>query len=86
MSLGDALKSLVDLVKNDALKAALPPLAAFFTDVANNPSAVNVAVELAKLQVNLLAALPAVEKDVLTNIATMINNQLATATAPAAAH
>lgn len=85
MSLGDALKSLVDLVKNDALKAALPPLAAFFTSVANNPAAVNVAVELAKLQVDLLAALPSVEKDVLTSIATMINNQLA-ASVPAAAH
>lgn len=84
MSLGDALKSLVDLAKNDALKQALPPLAAFFTDVANNPSGVNVAVELAKLQVNLLAALPAVEKDVLTSIATMINNQLASISQPAA--
>lgn len=77
MSIGDALKGLLELAKNDALKGALPPLAAFFTNVAGNPSAVNVCVQLAKLQIDLLAALPTVEKDLLTAIGQMINDQLA---------
>lgn len=75
-AVSDALSALVTLVKNDALKAALPPLAAFFTDVAGNPSGINVAVQLTKLQVDVLAALPSVEKDLLTHIATLINDQL----------
>lgn len=75
-AVSDALSALVALVKNDALKAALPPLAAFFTNVSGNPSGINVAVQLTKLQVDVLAALPAVEKDLLTHIATLINDQL----------
>lgn len=73
---GDALSALVALVKTDALKASLPPLAAFFTNVAGNPSSLNVAVQLTKLQVDVLAALPSVEKDLLTHIATLINDEL----------
>lgn len=77
MNVGDALKSLLELVKNDALKGALPALAAFFTNVAGNPSAMNLTVQLAKLQVDLLAALPTVEKDLFIAIAQMINEQVA---------
>lgn len=70
------LKHLLALIKNDALKAALPPLAAFFTNVAGNPSALNVTLQLAKLQVDLLTALPSVEKDLFMTIAAEINSQL----------
>lgn len=77
-SVADALKGLVILAKNDALKAALPALATFFTNIAGNTSTVNIMGQLAKLQIDLLAALPAVEKDLLTAIATLINDQVAT--------
>lgn len=76
MNVGDALKSLLELAKNDVLKGALPALAAFFTNVAGNTSAVNITVQLAKLQVDLLAALPTVEKDLLGAIAQMITEQV----------
>lgn len=77
MNVGDALKSLLELIKNDALKGALPALAAFFTNVAAAPTALNITVQLAKLQVDLLAALPTIEKDLFTAIAQMINEQVA---------
>lgn len=77
MNVGDALKSLLDLVKNDALKAALPPLAVFFTNVAAAPTALNITVQLAKLQIDLLSALPTIEKDLFTAIAGLINEQVA---------
>lgn len=77
MNVGEALKSLLELTKNDALKGALPALAAFFTNVAGAPTAVNITVQLAKLQIDLLAALPTVEKDLFTAIAQMINEQVA---------
>lgn len=75
--MSEALKQLLALIRNDALKAALPALAAFFTNVAGNPSATNVALALGKLQLDLLMALPSVEKDLFTTIATELNAQLA---------
>lgn len=77
MNVGDALKGLLDLAKNDLLKGALPALATFFTNVSGNPSQLNIAVQLTKLQVDLLASLPTVEKDLLLSIAGLINEQIA---------
>ena len=77
MNIGDALKNLIELAKNDALKAALPAVATFFTNIAGNTSAANITVQLAKLQMDLLAALPSVEKDLFIAIAQMINEQVA---------
>lgn len=74
--MSEFFKQLLTLIKNDALKAALPPLATFFTNVSGNPSAMNLTVQLAKLQIDLLTALPTVEKDLFQAIATEINAQL----------
>lgn len=77
MNIGDTLKSLLDLAKNDALKAALPALAVFFTNVSTNTSPANVMGQLAKLQIDLLTQLPTIEKDLFSAIAQLITNEVA---------
>ena len=88
MNLSQIFQSVLAIVKADAAKTILPALAAFFTSVAANPSALNFAAALAKLNVDVLAALPGIEQDALTTIAGILNQEvqaLATSAAPPAA-
>ncbi len=73
MNLGQIISQLVAIVKLDAAKSALPLLAAFFTSISVDPTAVNITAQLAKLEVDLLAALPAIEQDVLKELAALVS-------------
>lgn len=83
MSIGQAVSGIVAIVKMDGAKVILPALASFLNDVAANPSGLNLTVKLAKLQIDVIAALPSIETDVLKQLATEINNEAQTLLAPA---
>lgn len=72
MNISEALQQLISLAKTDALKAALPALATFLSNIAANPSGWNITAQLAKLQVDLITALPQIEQDLLKQIAALI--------------
>lgn len=73
----DFFSTLGTLLKNDAIKDGLPAFAKFFASVAGNPSAVNRAAALVQLQLDLLTALPAVEKDLFTAISNELTSIVA---------
>jgi hypothetical protein len=75
MNISEALQQLISLAKTDALKAALPALATFLSNIAANPSGLNIAAQLAKLQIDLITALPGIEQDLLKQIATIIQTE-----------
>jgi len=75
MNISALLTSLIALVKADANKAALPAIATFFTNIASNPSSINIVAQLAKLEVDLIAALPGIEQAVLQQLATTLNTE-----------
>ena len=76
MNLSQVISQLLAIVKADAAKTVLPLLAAFFSSVAGNPTAINLAAQLAKLEVDLLAALPALEQEALKELATLVSVEL----------
>jgi hypothetical protein len=84
MSLSDVISGAVALAKTDAQKAALPLLATFFTSIAADSSAVNIMLQLAKLNASLLAALPSIERDVLASIANQVQAAAAALVVPKA--
>ncbi len=73
MNLSALIAQLIAVAKADAAKSILPLLANFFTSIAANPTAVNITVQLAQLQVGVLAALPAIGQDELKNLANVLN-------------
>lgn len=73
MNLNDIVSQAVTTAKSDVLKAALPILAAFFNSIAADSSAINLTVQLAKLNADLLAALPGIEHDILSGIAGQVS-------------
>lgn len=77
-NLGQILEQLIAIAKADAAKAALPLLATFFSSIASNPTTINVTVQLAQLQVGLIAALPTIEQDLLKQIAALLNTEAQT--------
>ena len=84
MNITQILQQLIAIAKMDAAKAALPAIAAFFNNIASNPTAVNVTVQLAELQVALIAAVPGIEQDLLKQIATVISTEAQTILTPKA--
>lgn len=87
MNIAQILQQLIAIAKTDLNKAALPLIAAFFTNIAANPTALNITAQLTKLEVDLLAALPGIEQGLLAQLAALVNTQmqqvLTTAAAPA---
>lgn len=73
MNISQIVSQLIAVAKADAAKTILPLLAAFFTSIATNPTAINVTAQVAKLQVDLIAALPSIELDVLKQLASILN-------------
>jgi len=73
MNLSDVVSGAVAIAKTDVQKAALPILANFFNSIAADSSAINLTVQLAKLNADFLAALPAIEHDVLASIAAQVS-------------
>jgi hypothetical protein len=89
MNIAAILQQLIAIAKMDAAKTALPAIAAFFNSIASNPTAINVTVQLAELQVALIASLPTIEQDILKQIASVISTEaqtIATAATLAAPH
>lgn len=82
--MSDVISGAVALAKTDAQKAALPLLATFFTSIAADSSAVNIMLQLAKLNASLLAALPSIERDVLASIANQVQAAAAALVVPKA--
>jgi hypothetical protein len=87
VNIAQILSQLVAIAKTDLNKQLLPIIAAFFSSIATNPTALNITQQLAKAEVDLLAALPSIGQDVLAQLAGLVNAQaqtlLATAVAPA---
>ena len=87
MNIAQIIGQLIALAKTDVNKAALPLIAAFFSNIASNPTAMNITAQLTKLEVDLLAALPGIEQGLLAQLAALVNTQvqslLTTAAAPA---
>ena len=50
-------------------------MASFFTNIASNTSAVNIMLQGGKLLADLNAALPTIEKDLLTDISNVITTE-----------
>jgi hypothetical protein len=75
MNISQAIQQLIDLAKADALKAVLPALAAFLTAIAANPSGINIVAQLAKLEIDLIAALPGIEQAILGQLAATISSE-----------
>jgi hypothetical protein len=89
MNLATFIQQILAIVRNDAATKALPLLAQFFTNIAQNPTAINITVQMASLNAQLLAVLPGIEQDVLTSIAAQLNAEvvnLAKSVAAPAAH
>ena len=84
MNIGQLIDQLIAIVKADAAKTILPLLANFFTSIAANPNELNITVQLTKLNVEVLAALPGLEQDVLKQIASTISTWANAAAAVAA--
>ncbi len=72
------LQAILAAVKTDALKVALPIIQQFFSDVAANPSQSNIVAKLAKLQVDLMAALPDLQAAVAKDLATILEAEINT--------
>lgn len=70
---------LIALLKSDSVATLLPPLMTFLQNVGSNTDSLNIAAQLAALQVNLLAALPTLEHDLVTGIAPLLEQLLAAA-------
>lgn len=83
MNLSTIIAQLVAIVKADAAKTILPALSTFFTNLASNPSNLNLTVQLAQLQVTVMTELPTVEVDVLKQLASLTSAAAAAAAAPA---
>lgn len=82
-SLGTFIQAALDIVKNDALKTALPVITGFFQNISANPSVSNLTAQLAALEVDLLAALPNLEQAVVKDLAALIQQEVTTLTTPA---
>lgn len=84
MNIGQLFQTLLTIVKTDELKAIVPALAAFFNSISTNPNALSVTAAFTKLQVDVMAAQPAIGQDVLKNIADIVNTAAQSLLAPAA--
>ena len=78
---GALFQSIINAVKGDIIKDALPVLNNFFQSITSNPSQANIIAQALALQVNLLAALPNLESDVAKDIAQILQAEFAQLTA-----
>jgi len=85
MNIAQILSQLIAVAKTNINKAALPLIAAFFSNIAANPTALNITAQLTKLEVDLLAALPGIEQGLLAQLAALVNTQMQTLLSTAAA-
>lgn len=76
-NIGTILQGIIAAVKSDAEAKALPLLAAFFSSVAGNPTALNVVAQLSVLNVGLIALGPALGQEILTDISSALNAEIA---------
>jgi hypothetical protein len=75
-SIGAVLSSILQVVKDNSLAAALGPVNALLTSVQQNPDPVNLAAQAAAFQVNLLAAVPNLEQATVKDVAAIVQQQV----------
>ncbi len=66
-------------LKYDVFLAILPLAGQTATQIATNPTPLNVALQLTKFQVDALAALPTLETTVCKDLASMVNTEIQSA-------
>lgn len=76
-SFGAALSAILSVLKTDTLKSALPLINTFLSNVIANPSQINIVAQASALQVNLIAALPTLESNVASDVAKILQAQIA---------
>lgn len=69
------IQELWNLVKADGAKTVLPLLQTFLTSIAGNPTQINFLAQLAKFEVDFLAAVPGIGQDVLKDLIGLINQE-----------
>lgn len=75
-SIAAFLTQLIAIAKDDTLKIALPIIATFISNVAENTSGVNIVAQLGALQAELAAALPNDEQAIVKDVSTILQAEV----------
>lgn len=75
-SIGSVLSSILEVVKDNSLAAALGPVNALLTSVQQNADPLNLAAQAAAFQVNLLAAVPNLQQATVKDVAAIVQQQV----------
>ncbi len=75
-SIGTVLSTILQVVKDNTLAAALGPVNSLLTSVQTNADPVNLAAQAAAFQVNLLVAVPDLEQATVKDVAAIVQQQV----------
>jgi hypothetical protein len=70
------LQNFLASLKYDVFLSVLPIAGTTATAIASNPSSINVAAQIAKFQVDVLAAVPTLEQQAATLLAQLVNDEI----------
>lgn len=84
MNIGSVFKELITSAKSDAEKELLPLIATAATNLAANPTSLNIALQGNLLLVGAAAKLPTIGQEVLQQLAAVVNAELESAIAATA--
>lgn len=82
LSISAVAQSILAIAKADAAKTILPLIVTFTNSIATNPSAVNVAAQVAAFQFGAVAALPGLAQAELVALAGLVNAEAQALLAP----
>lgn len=82
-NISTVISDLIATVKADEAKVIQAPLAAFFQSISTNPSALNIAAQVALFNAQFVAAQSGVEQSILAQLASVVSTQVAAAAASA---
>lgn len=71
------IKTIINIIKTDAEKAALPVIQSYIGDLIANPSQINIVAKTGKLIVDLQAALPDLQAQVTKDLLVILNTEIA---------
>lgn len=74
-SIGSVLNSILQVVKDNSLVAALGPVNSLLTSVQQDADPINLVAQAATFQVNLLAALPSLEQAIIKDVAAIVQRE-----------
>lgn len=75
VSFSALIKDLVTVAKQDAGKVILPLIINFINAIAANPTKLVIVVQLAKLQADVMAAMPEIAQDELKTLASFLSQE-----------